>query len=616
MVKKLVSFDIYIKTSEQTPTHSYTAKQKVMSNDNDSAQIIFNLLDVSPSELSGVTASVMLYMQDGSFFQSSDVVIDRNTIIYTMKPEETKHSGSTKVQIVLKKGSIQTASIIYNFDIDRGLEKYPITEVMIQDWTTLTAEAKAFVEQIEGFTLAEFVENKMGEELANLEVNYAGRLTGLETKDTQLTAQLAQTVKKHEDGQVDFNMLSQEVKEKFVDLTGGVPYVGANTVNNDTFTPDVADYLYTKGAVNMFNKKTVKKGYMDSLGQVFDAETLVYSDPIPVEGGGGYFFFEKPAPVKLAVRRLTQFDADMTPLGTSATQHDYVQNILVNDNTRYVVITVSKDQAPTTQFIKGKASIPIYYPYYTKNKSVEELTKEVDALNVSTTEIKESIKNTLVGETMLNIGDSQTGQNKWQPFVNEVLKMTSINEGYGGYPLAQVDDTQMGFALASDYMLAKYSAALANAKIATIMAGTNDLGYDGTKPQFNTITIGDYGLPYNIKTYKGALSKVVDYLLTNHPNVLVVVMSPVGGLTKVTGVNLTEPYKNALGLSIGDLAKACEEVAHYFGVPFIDVYGKSGISHRNSKEFIVDGVHLNTTSGAKRVAKVVINGLKEVAPII
>ncbi len=194
MVKKLVSFDIYIKTSEQTPTHSYTAKQKVMSNDNDSAQIIFNLLDVSPSELSGVTASVMLYMQDGSFFQSSDVVIDRNTIIYTMKPEETKHSGSTKVQIVLKKGSIQTASIIYNFDIDRGLEKYPITEVMIQDWTTLTAEAKAFVEQIEGFTLEQFVENKMGQELANLEINYATRLTGLEQKDLSLTAQLADTI--------------------------------------------------------------------------------------------------------------------------------------------------------------------------------------------------------------------------------------------------------------------------------------------------------------------------------------------------------------------------------------------------------------------------------------
>lgn len=206
MVKKLVSFDIYIKTSEQTPTHSYTAKQKVMSNDNDSAQIIFNLLDVSPSELSGVTASVMLYMQDGSFFQSSDVVIDRNTIIYTMKPEETKHSGSTKVQIVLKKGSIQTASIIYNFDIDRGLEKYPITEVMIQDWTTLTAEAKAFVEQIEGFTLAEFVENKMGEELANLEVNYAGRLTGLETKDTQLTAQLAQAAIATVGGISDINL--------------------------------------------------------------------------------------------------------------------------------------------------------------------------------------------------------------------------------------------------------------------------------------------------------------------------------------------------------------------------------------------------------------------------
>lgn len=62
------------------------------------------------------------------------------------------------------------------------------------DMTTLTEEAKAFVEQIEGFTLEQFVENKMGQELANLEVNYATRLTGLEQKDNQLAAQLAQII--------------------------------------------------------------------------------------------------------------------------------------------------------------------------------------------------------------------------------------------------------------------------------------------------------------------------------------------------------------------------------------------------------------------------------------
>lgn len=192
MVKKTIKFDIYIKTSEQTPTYSYTAKQKVMSNDKDSTQITFNLLDVAPEELSGSSASILLYMEDGSFFQKSDVTINRNSVIYTMKPEETRHSGNTKVQIVLNKGTVQTASLIYNFEIERGLEKFPIVEKEIQDWTSLTAEAKAFVEQIKDFTLEGFVENKMGEELANLETNYATRLTGLEQKDNQLTAQLAQ----------------------------------------------------------------------------------------------------------------------------------------------------------------------------------------------------------------------------------------------------------------------------------------------------------------------------------------------------------------------------------------------------------------------------------------
>ncbi len=280
MVKKLVSFDIYIKTSEQTPTHSYTAKQKVMSNDNDSAQIIFNLLDVSPSELSGVTASVMLYMQDGSFFQSSDVVIDRNTIIYTMKPEETKHSGSTKVQIVLKKGSIQTASIIYNFDIDRGLEKYPITEVMIQDWTTLTAEAKAFVEQIEGFTLEQFVENKMGQELANLEINYATRLTGLEQKDVSLTAQLVELPKKAD--KIDLDIQKSRI-DNIIALPEG-------STTNDARLEDISvgadGVIYSSPAIAVREQFKRKASLIDSIIPEEKTKNLVIIELVEY----GYFY--------------------------------------------------------------------------------------------------------------------------------------------------------------------------------------------------------------------------------------------------------------------------------------------------------------------------------------
>ena len=263
---------MYIKTSEQTPTYSYVAKQKVMSNDKDSTQITFNLLDVSPDELSGSSASILLYMQDGSFFQSSDVTIDRNSVIYTMKEEETKHSGNTKVQIVLTNGTVQTASLIYNFEIEKGLEKYPITEVMIQDWTTLTAEAKAFVEQIEGFTLEQFVENKMGQELANLEVNYATRLTGLEQKDNQLTAQLAQMASKESLGEVNQDLQSTKdtlngiivtpaegiTEQEIIDARKGKSSLGGKIEDVDTNIDEqrkqIYDHLYRFG--NEYQEKT------------------------------------------------------------------------------------------------------------------------------------------------------------------------------------------------------------------------------------------------------------------------------------------------------------------------------------------------------------------------
>ncbi len=183
MVKKTIYFDVMLKSSDRINLNDFKARQKVMTNDKNSVDIVFRATDVEPNDLNGATASIFLYMQDGSFFQSNSVVITNNILTYTMTQNQTQHKGTTKVQIVVKSGTIDNASLLQEFEISPGLEKYPLTEVMIQDWTTLTAEAKAFVDQIEGFTLESFVENKMGEELANLEVNYATRLTGLEQKE-------------------------------------------------------------------------------------------------------------------------------------------------------------------------------------------------------------------------------------------------------------------------------------------------------------------------------------------------------------------------------------------------------------------------------------------------
>lgn len=219
-------------------------------------------------------------------------------------------------------------------------------------------------------------------------------------------------------------------------------------------------------------------------------------------------------------------------------------------------------------------------------------------------------KTTWYGETIVTYGDSQTEQNKWQGYLESILGLTTVNFGHGGYPIAVVDEQNLGFALCSDYMLEQLSAKITenNAKAVTIMGFKNDFGYDGTKEGFNNILIG-VNESTDLRTAKGALKRIIEYILTNHPTVIPIIMSPIGGLTNEKGKNLTSPLVNNNGNTLADFSKASWEIADYIGVPFINVFRDSGITIYNSSTYIEDGVHLIKETGGKRVANVVINGL-------
>ena len=143
------------------------------------------------------------------------------------------------------------------------------------------------------------------------------------------------------------------------------------------------------------------------------------------------------------------------------------------------------------------------------------------------------------------------------------------------------------------------------------MGGTNDWAYDGVRnPNQSNILIGNDTDTTNA-TFKGALKKIVKTILTNHPTKQVILMSPIGGQTRETGVNLTEPMTNANGYTLGTFAKATADIAEYLGVPFIDVH-ECGITCFNSASYLADGLHINTSLGASTVANKVINGLLNV----
>lgn len=151
--------------------------QKVYTNDKDSVDIVFELLDTTGTELAGATASIMLYMLDGSFYQDS-ATISGTEVIYTLTEAQGNHAGIAQAQIVVSIGGKDYASSKEKFEIINGLETAVAVEIMIKDWTMLTAEARAFIDEAEANEAARVAaeQDRVSAEAARLTAEQ-GRIT-------------------------------------------------------------------------------------------------------------------------------------------------------------------------------------------------------------------------------------------------------------------------------------------------------------------------------------------------------------------------------------------------------------------------------------------------------
>ena len=169
MALKKIQYDVRLLSTEKTLQGKVPI---VYTNDLNSAEFVFNILDMTPEQLAGATATTLLYMRDGSFFQNSDVNLDGNTFTYLLKENEGNHAGLAKIQLVVKIGTAEYASQLYNFGVVSGLETEvakAAVEVMIQDWTAITRDAQAYIAQFlldEEGRQATFVANEQARKLA------------------------------------------------------------------------------------------------------------------------------------------------------------------------------------------------------------------------------------------------------------------------------------------------------------------------------------------------------------------------------------------------------------------------------------------------------------------
>ena len=168
MVQKIVTFDVALKSTERQWVQKIP---EVYTNDLGSVSLQFRITDCTDTELTGSTAMVLLKMRDGSFFQGPSVDVERtlNVFSYTLKENEGNHDGLAEIQLIVTIGAKEFATQKYNFKVITGLDSEVAREIMIYDWSTLTAEARAYIDQFTADELlrdAEFDNNQFDRNVA------------------------------------------------------------------------------------------------------------------------------------------------------------------------------------------------------------------------------------------------------------------------------------------------------------------------------------------------------------------------------------------------------------------------------------------------------------------
>lgn len=143
---KIIPYEVQLRS---TKIKRNISRPVVYTNDLNSAEFQFKVIDMDAGELSTATATTLLYMRDGSFFQNpkEDVSLVGTTFSYTLKENEGNHGGLAQIQLVVTVSGMEFATQLFDFEIINGLETKVAQEVMIYDWTTLTRDAQAYIDQ-------------------------------------------------------------------------------------------------------------------------------------------------------------------------------------------------------------------------------------------------------------------------------------------------------------------------------------------------------------------------------------------------------------------------------------------------------------------------------------
>jgi lysophospholipase L1-like esterase len=190
---------------------------------------------------------------------------------------------------------------------------------------------------------------------------------------------------------------------------------------------------------------------------------------------------------------------------------------------------------------------------------------------VDTNLVNINIESRWKGKKWASLGDSITANNKYQPLVINKLGVENINYGVGSSTIAINSNSHV----TNQSFVERAPNIDTSVNLISIFGAVND--FDVNTPM-GTIASTD------TSTFYGALKYLIEYFNTNIPDAQPVFFTPLPWYVKTT---------NALGLKLKDYRNAIIEVAELYGIPYLDLFTKSGFNSLNIARYTSDLIHPN-----------------------
>lgn len=400
-----------------------------------------------------------------------------------------------------------------------------------------------------------------------------------------------------------------------------LPYEAFLTFNDelvDTPIPDklyeISDRISIDCGINKFNKNDKDVMYDSAVnssnGRVTTQTGIFTTGWIPCKENTYYTRTTNP--------HIAFYDKDKIYI-SGVNNSETKKTVLTPEGCCYLRACSSTSGIDTYMIVEGEDYPAIYHPFET-----------MLLIDGQSQTIKESmIVNGWSKKKWCSYGDSITASNGWQPTVTGALGFGEhYLRGIGGTTfhekgsVAWIDEEgnylarpdnggtqpegsiEIQSSMCNNERITKTIPT--DVDLVVVMGGTNDFG--------NT-ELGDLSYPYDDNTFKGSVALTVERIQAHVPDAIIVLVSPVSGRVGEDDEGNTIPAIGGNGLTTEDYAKAIEEVAHYLSIPFIDVYGKCGINHLNRDKYLSDIVHPNNDGYVKKMAPVIVGGLKLIDPL-